>query len=452
MKKSTIILGILMVVALIGGVILVNQSQDSRRGAAFANTSLMLLPSEKIVKNIGEELLVHLNYTTEGGAKLYNVETVVCYGPQIELSSTGSSGNADLGYGSPLILDAANSGSNKCSKVIYLKESSKINLAATTGELGILKFTAKSGGSGTITIDKNNSKATGENPNSETDKWITVTTVAGTSYEITGAASECSGTKPADNCSDKKLLKIDAQCVNKVWDYNEQTCDRAGRVEVCGGTNYCCPAAGGSYTTDMSKCPSTTVAPTAEPTTRPETTGEDLKFKVTYAGVIEGTECAVDWPVKVLVMGGGSSKVFTGVKTTRTNEKVNGLVVYEGSLKLGNFGPKTGLAVFIKGAKHLQMKYGKDGQVGSYGKPGGEISVGSNYLDFTKYPMLAGDVNTDGWVNGQDFSIVKSKAVTYAEVAKGGNHPQDLDGSCQVNTRDLTLLVNSLDTKQEELY
>jgi hypothetical protein len=64
----------------------------------------------------------------------------------------------------------------------------------------------------------------------------------------------CSGNKPADVCTDMKDLKIEAQCVNKVWDYNEQTCDTAGRTETCGGTQYCCPTAGGSYTTDMSKC------------------------------------------------------------------------------------------------------------------------------------------------------------------------------------------------------
>jgi len=360
-----------MIVALVGGLMLVNQSQDSRKGAAFANTALVLLPSDKITKAVGENLLVHMNYATEGGAKLYNVDTVVCYGSNLELSATESTGNADLGYSAPMILDAAAVGSNKCSKVVVLKETSKINVAEASGELAVLKFKAVSAGSGTITIDKEKSKATGENTASETDKWITVTQVTGTSYEIIGS--------------------------------------------------------------------------------KVETTGDEIKLKMTYAGVIEGTKCAVDWPIKVIVMAGSEKKEISGIKTVRTSEKVNNMMVYEASFRLGDFSGKENLALFVKGPKHLQMKYAKANQEGPYGKAGGEISVNQSY-DFSKYSALAGDVDLNGWINGQDFSKVKAKAVKYEAVADGGDILEDLDGSCQVNTRDVTLLVNSLDQKQEELY
>lgn len=359
-----------MVAALVGGLVLVNQTQDSRRGAAFANTSLILLPSEKIVKKVDEDLLVHLKFATEGGAKLYNIETSVCFGPQLDFRGMESTGNTELGYGSPMVVEDGMDGQNKCYKVIALKEATKTDLAATSGEAAVLKFKAVSAGTGTIYLNKDKSKATGENAASETDKWITVTSVANTSYEITGTAAD--------------------------------------------------------------------------------TTGPEIKFKMTYAGVIEGTKCAVDWPVKVVVLAGAEKKEITNVITKRTDQKVDGLMVYEGSFRLGTFATQN-LALFIKGPKHLQMKYAIDGQSGSYGKAGGEISGGKAY-DFTKYPALVGDVNVDGWVNGQDFSIVKAKAGKYEQVADGSNHAQDLDGSCQVNQRDLTLLVNSLDKKQEELY
>ncbi|HOY61377.1 MAG TPA: hypothetical protein PK045_02630, partial [Candidatus Woesebacteria bacterium] len=66
----------------------------------------------------------------------------------------------------------------------------------------------------------------------------------------------CSGSKPADKCESKTLF-INAQCINNRWDWDEQSCNSAGRTESCGGKNYCCPSTGGAWTTDMSKCPTT---------------------------------------------------------------------------------------------------------------------------------------------------------------------------------------------------
>lgn len=40
---------------------------------------------------------------------------------------------------------------------------------------------------------------------------------------------------------------------------SDSSCDRAGRVEKCGSSNYCCPAKGGTWTTNMSGC--TTIRP-----------------------------------------------------------------------------------------------------------------------------------------------------------------------------------------------
>lgn len=38
-------------------------------------------------------------------------------------------------------------------------------------------------------------------------------------------------------------------------------CDSAGRVEVCGGAEYCCPSAGGAWTTNMTLCPACNITP-----------------------------------------------------------------------------------------------------------------------------------------------------------------------------------------------
>lgn len=53
-------------------------------------------------------------------------------------------------------------------------------------------------------------------------------------------------------------------------------CNSAGRVEQCGGRNYCCPSAGGEWTTNMSACPQATASPTATaaPTATPTVSSE----------------------------------------------------------------------------------------------------------------------------------------------------------------------------------
>lgn len=56
---------------------------------------------------------------------------------------------------------------------------------------------------------------------------------------------------------------------------NDSFCNGQGRIEVCNNINYCCPAPGGTWTTNMSACPTptpsptTTPIPTATPTTTP---------------------------------------------------------------------------------------------------------------------------------------------------------------------------------------
>jgi len=80
------------------------------------------------------------------------------------------------------------------------------------------------------------------------------------------SAPGCSGSKPADQCT-SLLLRVNAQCINGQWDFDEQLCNRAGRVETCGGKQYCCPVAAGNWTTDMTKCkvPTVTKVPTSTP-------------------------------------------------------------------------------------------------------------------------------------------------------------------------------------------
>jgi len=76
--------------------------------------------------------------------------------------------------------------------------------------------------------------------------------------------SECGGKTPPDQCpmsGNPNQLGVNAQCITlngeKVWDWDLKNCDQKGRTSACGIKNYCCPSAGGNWTTDMTQCPVT---------------------------------------------------------------------------------------------------------------------------------------------------------------------------------------------------
>lgn len=80
------------------------------------------------------------------------------------------------------------------------------------------------------------------------------------------ASSMCPGAEACPNAKQPNLLQ---SCHPADGDgtTTDSLCNQAGRVETCGPatTPYCCPVAGGNWTTDMTKCaksPTPTVTPT----------------------------------------------------------------------------------------------------------------------------------------------------------------------------------------------
>jgi hypothetical protein len=183
-----------------------------------------------------------------------------------------------------------------------------------------------------------------------------------------------------------------------------------------------------------------------------------LKFKVAFSGVTAGSTCAKSWPVSVLVRWGDQSKVFGNVPLTVVGN-VAGKQVYKGEVLLSGVPDKKNLAVFVKGPKHIQMKYGKNGQGDFYNKAGGEVAVDADpnktpVNDFSGYPMLAGDVyglnkTQDGQVDGLDFSYIKTQV---SQRLSGDNLAADLNGNCQLESQDLALLMFTLKERLEQLY
>jgi len=189
-----------------------------------------------------------------------------------------------------------------------------------------------------------------------------------------------------------------------------------------------------------------------------------LNYKVSFGDVKSGdTNCAVNWPLQVIVLSSGVTKVFNNVIPELTTEKSGDLAVYKGSLNLAGFNKFSKVAVFIKGPKHLQMKYAEQNQDKSYDQAGGELVLTdkkstSIVYDFSKYPMLAGDVvgssaddRPNGEINGVDFSFVKGLPKNILKT-EGTIVEGDLDGNCIINSNDINVLKRSLETKQGQLY
>lgn len=183
-----------------------------------------------------------------------------------------------------------------------------------------------------------------------------------------------------------------------------------------------------------------------------------LKFKMSYAGVTTASNCANNWPVSVTVIAGSQSKTYNDVKLTEVGND-GGKKVFAGEVLLAGFSAKKNIAVFLKGPKHIQVKYGKNLQDGFYNQPGGGISVETSaqatpVYDFTKYPITVGDITgpsgvQDGSVDGRDFSYVKTEANKRLE---GNNMVADLNGNCKLESQDLALLMLAMKDKQSQLY
>jgi len=384
MKKGTLLFLILLMIAMAGALVLVNKNQDTRKGATFANTTLSVIPSEKIIKNVNETVSTQVWFYTENdSAKIDGVQAKVCYGKELSLVESGVEVNTVAGFSnSPIFAVGETSATRNCSIIVVTSIKAASDLV-TTAKAMTLNFTAVSAGSGEIVIDKDKSMVTGDNSASATDKTLAITSVAGTTYEIKEAV--LTGDEPI------------------------------------------------------------------------------LNYKVSFGGVIVHPEtlCAVNWPVQIVVLSAGETKIYTDIPTEITSTGTN--IEYKGSLALEGFNHLSNVAAFLKGPKHLQMKYAIQNQSGRYNNAGGELvltrSAETSVLyNFSSYPMLAGDLvgatindGPDGEINGVDFAYLKNLP-KYELGAAGTSVKGDLDGNCMLTSNDVAVLRISLQEKQGELY
>lgn len=83
----------------------------------------------------------------------------------------------------------------------------------------------------------------------------------------TGTQASCT-----PRCPDSREPTLLHSCTPSADGTYESLCNLAGRVETCGGSQYCCPSPGATWTTNMSGCPQTTISPSATATVAPSAT------------------------------------------------------------------------------------------------------------------------------------------------------------------------------------
>ena len=202
-----------------------------------------------------------------------------------------------------------------------------------------------------------------------------------------------------------------------------------------------------------------------EPTPTPPMTGAwpVLKYLISFRDVTFDSPCVNNWPVVITVMApDGTKKIYADQIPTRDTSVVNKMA-YLGKLVLTDFPYYQNLAVFIKGPKHLQNKYGVNNQTSYYNQAGGAINLSSINdsaitYDFTGYPLMPGDVTgetsavQDGVVDGRDYAYVKASATNRDKVDEGGYLSADMNADCGVNAIDTALFKQTLKDKMEQMY
>lgn len=440
MKKALSILSLLLVLgALIAGLVLVKNNQETRRGAFFGEIEMWFLPDTKTVSK-GEQIdtIVKLSTTDK---KVTGVDIKIKY-DQTKLKAKtvspvfGPESNKLFRSADNVLVNNINESTGTITLAGISPDTDQNKFPKGVIDLFKISFEAIGSGAAKVGLDTGYGNAVSGFNAAGSDQELKISQVKEATYTV-GSGTITAGASPTAPAVPPTAKPTTSVVIPTVPVMPPGVSPTAAAVP---------PG----------------IKPTTIPTVQPNGKDMVLNYKVAFDGVkAADSKCGVGWPVVITVLGGGKTVVYTNVPT-KVGE-VNTLAVYGGSLVLKGFDVSSGVAVFIKGSKHLQMKYGINNQTAAYSKAGGEIvltsdSATSPSYDFSKYPVQPGDVagvageGQDGVVNSLDFAYEKGKSTTHEMVAEGGSMIGDLDGNCQLNTNDLVLLKKSLEEKQGQLY
>ena len=157
--------------------------------------------------------------------------------------------------------------------------------------------------------------------------------------------------------------------------------------------------------------PSPSPKPSTTPT--PEPKKASFAFKLKFPGVTGGGK---ETQVGANFVKDGKERV----ETVRVVSDVNGVFTGE----MINIDPGT-YDIYLKGWAHLQKKFG-----------GVTLNSGKNMIDWTAFPLLAGDANGDNLINIQDFGVLVRD---YLKTES----PADFNLDSMVNIQDFRFIVEN---------
>jgi hypothetical protein len=483
MKKNNltmVLITLVLVLALAAAISMVQTSQDTRRGAYFAGAKMLFDPIS-YSKKVGEDLLVPVYIQTRNIANTSEVSKVdfvqvnMCYGPEIRIEAQSGQEQeiknnitidsqidpsfTEIVYAK---IDSTSTGSNgSCLEFAVRSDLAKDSLKSGIVRVATVKYKAVSSGTGNITFDTVRSMASGYNttdPNN-IDQSIKLDEFVNATYSITGESKYSRG--QCNSSTGKYVCSVSQTGTYESLAECEQSegCESASPTVTPGVTPGTTPGITPSVTPTIVQ---------ATPTLTNDV-GNDaaVRFKLSFVGVRPEGECS-SWAVNLIALGQGGTRVYTNVPLSAAQSDGSNKVNYTAAMVLDGFKNTSGVSLFIKGPKHLQMKYARDGQNSAYDKAGGELVLTTDInttpeYDFSAYPMLVGDVVTsgsggelvesqDGVVDGRDFSYVKTKAIQRGSVDAGGWLLADTNGDCAMNSVDISTLMLSLAEKQGQLY
>lgn len=508
MKKINykIILGILLLVALVGAVLLVQQKQETRRGATSSVGFIRLsLEESSTTKQVtaGQEFTVPIVANVTGAGGVDSMVAYFCYDPtKIELKNV-----SDLEKSFTLVDPARYVGgsikveesNNKCIKVTFVSIKQGKRMEAKVVDINFK--TVANSGTGTITIDKSKSSlgVAGQDT-------VAIDSVGNLNYSIGGSVGDCTPTSNnPTGCSsnygcmkiDGNYKSIDGDCKNPVKDgsvgsvkyVSDPSCPpisdavlatlgSSGNNDACGAVST---VVNGNCSTSRNTCTSGelddiedsdteykwncvgTNGGTTDNCSKTKSAGDAVvDIKLAFAGVKKDNgKCAVNWPVTVKVLNNAGVNVlddtFSATPTQTTSVNSKGEIIYDYNVTVSNV-PTAGvgnLAFFLTGSKHISVKYGENNQKAWFSNLAGSLSLTrgeTSSYDFSEYPLTTGDVNGDGKINGQDYSYIKEKANVLTSGNTGTSVDGDINGDCQVNSGDIALIKKSLKEVNGQTY
>lgn len=124
----------------------------------------------------------------------------------------------------------------------------------------------------------------------------------------------CPDAQACPNSNDPHLLQ---SCDNVETDGTPQdsNCDTAGRVEICGGVNFCCPSAGGSWSSNLSVCDSINASPSPSPSASPSSSPSPSASPTASPGG-SGAGSGSSAPTPTATPRRSSTPIASGVQTT----------------------------------------------------------------------------------------------------------------------------------------